>query len=197
VERGYVPIRFVLNPKQKRWDLYGPKPPLKQPRWLPRADVGPTELLLRRLHRDAHQQPLRALVDEGTHPPLVFRLQEGDLLRQLARQVSVEEVIMVGPKELTPDFKVRWAEPPPIVKLIKTALAATAGQKTSKKQQKDWVEIVLTDDEGKPVPNAKYEIKLPDGSKKTGTLDGKGKAKIQNVPSGTCTVTFPDTQGWG
>lgn len=56
-----------------------------------------------------------------------------------------------------------------------------------------WVEIELVDQDGKPFPDEKYEVELPDGRKVTGKLDSVGRAKVDGVSqSGTCKVRFPD-----
>jgi len=55
-----------------------------------------------------------------------------------------------------------------------------------------WVELELLDEEGKGVTNAKYELHLADGSVKKGTLDGSGKARVEELPPGACRVVFPD-----
>ena len=62
-----------------------------------------------------------------------------------------------------------------------------------------WIEIELVDEEGKPVPGEEYRITLPDGSTvASGTLDGKGKARVDGIDPGTCKVTFPnlDQSAW-
>jgi hypothetical protein len=56
---------------------------------------------------------------------------------------------------------------------------------------KDWVEIEHLDPDGKPVPNQKYTILLPDGSKKSGTLDANGHARVDDIPPGRIDVEFP------
>ncbi len=61
-----------------------------------------------------------------------------------------------------------------------------------------WIEIELVDEADEPVPSEKYEIKLPDGSVKKGTLDGKGFARVDRIEPGTCEITFPnlDKEAW-
>jgi type VI secretion system secreted protein VgrG len=65
--------------------------------------------------------------------------------------------------------------------------------------KKTWIEIELIDDDGNPVPGAKYEITLPDGRIYPGTLDNKGCARVDGIDPGTCQVTFPelDRDTWG
>jgi hypothetical protein len=57
---------------------------------------------------------------------------------------------------------------------------------------KDWIEIELKDENGNPVPNQRYVIELPDGSKKEGNLDENGHAKIEGIPPGAINVSYPD-----
>lgn len=89
-------------------------------------------------------------------------------------------------------------EPPPVD--ITDAFALTrdilqtmgAGKPVEQKQKKDWIEILLVDLEGKPVPNARYRITLPDGSVREGRLNEHGQAGYFKIESGECKVTFPD-----
>jgi type VI secretion system secreted protein VgrG len=72
--------------------------------------------------------------------------------------------------------------------------APTHKPKSSKeeKAKKDWIEIELVDDAGKPVPGEPYKVTLPDGSTVAeGTLDNKGFARIDNIDPGSCKVAFP------
>ena len=66
-------------------------------------------------------------------------------------------------------------------------------------EKKHWIEIVLVDEAGKPVPGEPYQITLPDGSTiADGTLDDKGFARVDHIDPGTCKVTFPnlDKDAW-
>lgn len=55
-----------------------------------------------------------------------------------------------------------------------------------------WIEIVLKDTDGKPVPNERYLLALPDGTELEGTLDGRGRARVDDIVGGVCQVSFPD-----
>lgn len=57
---------------------------------------------------------------------------------------------------------------------------------------KDWIEIQLVDDNDQPVANAAYQVKLPDGSVKTGRTDANGVARFAPIISGQCSVSFPE-----
>jgi hypothetical protein len=63
------------------------------------------------------------------------------------------------------------------------------------KKELTWVEIQLVDTAGKPVPGMTYEIKMADGSLKSGKLDGSGKARHEQIVPGQCEVRFPELDG--
>jgi len=74
-----------------------------------------------------------------------------------------------------------------------SAAAAPAAEKHQPdKAKKGWIEIVLKDEEGTPQGGARYKITLPDGTIADGTLDDKGKARVDGFESGQCKVAFPD-----
>jgi uncharacterized protein (DUF2345 family) len=54
------------------------------------------------------------------------------------------------------------------------------------------ISIELVDDDGKPVKNERFEVKLPDGTTITGFLDDNGKAMVDSPTEGQCDVSFPD-----
>jgi hypothetical protein len=59
---------------------------------------------------------------------------------------------------------------------------------------KDWIELECIDPFGEPAANAEYVLTLPDGTEKKGELDGDGRAIVEGVPPGPCSVdlTFPE-----
>jgi len=59
---------------------------------------------------------------------------------------------------------------------------------------KDWVEIYLDDETGKPMADEKYELHLPDGSKREGTLNSDGYAREEGIPPGEIAFEFPDLE---
>lgn len=64
---------------------------------------------------------------------------------------------------------------------------------------KTFIEIVLLDEDGRPVPGEAFQITLPDGRVQTGTLDRSGFARVDGIDPGTCDVQFPRIDGreWG
>ena len=55
-----------------------------------------------------------------------------------------------------------------------------------------WIEFEMVDEADEPVPGIAYEVKLPDDSVATGTLDTQGFARIDGCEPGTCEISFPD-----
>lgn len=55
-----------------------------------------------------------------------------------------------------------------------------------------WIGIKLVDQDGNPVPFARFQLKLPDGSIRIGALLADGTHTAMAVPEGNCEVTFPD-----
>ncbi|WP_414442293.1 type VI secretion system Vgr family protein [Burkholderia sp. 22PA0106] len=52
------------------------------------------------------------------------------------------------------------------------------------------LELNLTDDNLKAVPNAPYKVLFDDGTTKSGSLDGNGYAMLRDVPTGSAKVFF-------
>jgi hypothetical protein len=65
-------------------------------------------------------------------------------------------------------------------------------QPQQQKQKKDWIEIILVDMEGKPMPGVKYRITPPGGAPVEGRLNEHGQAGVYGIEPGNCKVTFPD-----
>ncbi len=67
-----------------------------------------------------------------------------------------------------------------------------------KKKKCSWIEIELIGEDGKPYPGEAYQIKCPDGSIASGTLDEKGFAHQDGLEPGPHQITFPnlDKEAW-
>ena len=97
-------------------------------------------------------------------------------------------------------FKKTVAEAPPPVE-VETAFQLTqqimqsmgVSKATEKpKEKKVWIEIILVDMEGQPVPGVKYRITPPGGAPVEGTLNQYGQAGLYQIDPGSCKITFPD-----
>ncbi|HKS16811.1 MAG TPA: hypothetical protein VJU16_05825 [Planctomycetota bacterium] len=148
-------------------------------------DPEPAEDLVRRALEDpSNRQVLRILAAEWTQPYHLVDWDDEEVDRRFIENVSRGEIRVyeVAPEE--------WAPPPPA-----PVAAPERGLKliTKKDKPKAWFAVELVDQDGEPVPNEKYKIELPDGTNREGTLDAKGKARIDGIdPAGSCKVSFPD-----
>ena len=74
--------------------------------------------------------------------------------------------------------------------ILQTLGASKAAEKP--KEKKAWIEIILVDMEGKPMPGIKYRITPPGGAPKEGSLNEHGQAGLYEIEPGNCKITFPD-----
>lgn len=71
-------------------------------------------------------------------------------------------------------------------------LCKAAGEAGDKLRLRSWIAIQLIGEDDAPIPNEKYAVILPGGTIVSGTLDDQGMARVENIPSGVCSVSFPD-----
>ena len=113
----------------------------------------------------------------GTH-----HLEDTDIVRDLAAALAAGRILAVRlPAPVLVTFDVRAGEPPP-------------GQEPEGRPRRaqNVIEIELVDTEGKPVPNERYWILLPDGTVREGRLNAEGRAYVGNLDPGECDVRVPD-----
>jgi hypothetical protein len=55
---------------------------------------------------------------------------------------------------------------------------------------KSFIEILVIDENDKPVANQRYRLKLTDGSLQEGKLDGNGRIYLNPIPAGICELVF-------
>jgi N-acetyl-anhydromuramyl-L-alanine amidase AmpD len=55
-----------------------------------------------------------------------------------------------------------------------------------------FVELEVVDLGGNPVPSEAYELDLPHGVTRTGSLDAHGKLRLEGLPPGDCTLRLPN-----
>ena len=58
------------------------------------------------------------------------------------------------------------------------------------RSETEWIEVVLTDERGGPVPGIGYKIVTSDGCEHRGYTDSLGTARLSQIPGGDCRVTF-------
>ena len=82
---------------------------------------------------------------------------------------------------------------PPLAPVSSVVAVATAPAKQQEKPiEKHWIEIILVDMEGNPMPGVKYRITPPGGAPVEGTLNQYGQAGVYQIDPGNCKITFPD-----
>jgi len=69
---------------------------------------------------------------------------------------------------------------------------ASPGKQMIRPCEATWIEIRLVDTKKNPVPNEKYQIRMPDSSLVEGALDSEGKARLEGILPGQCTICFPN-----
>ncbi|UJR83921.1 hypothetical protein [Sandaracinus amylolyticus] len=58
-----------------------------------------------------------------------------------------------------------------------------------------WLDLELLDEEGEPIADARYEVTLPSGEVRSGTLGSNGRARVDTgTERGTAHVVFPDLE---
>jgi|GEM_PF-2034463 len=82
--------------------------------------------------------------------------------------------------------------PPPPPEEKKEEPIVPVAPKKEQEQKKTWIEIMLVDMEGKPVPGVRYRITSTNGEIKESTLNEFGQAGLYQIDPGNCKVTFPD-----
>ena len=76
--------------------------------------------------------------------------------------------------------------------VARVQLVENAGSGGDKLRLRTWIEIQLIGEDDKPIPNVNYVLTLPGGATRSGTLDANGSARVEDLPAGTCKVSFPD-----
>jgi len=87
--------------------------------------------------------------------------------------------------------------PPPKLFFVVKAGEGKWGEKQESGllEVKEWLEIELADESGKPLADEEYVVKLPGGREIKGTLDKNGFARIEGVSPGDAEVEFPNQLG--
>ena len=139
-----------------------------------------------------------------------------DWLRDPAQRTSLLALYgdLVGaapylvPIEATPGLAARLAralEQGEIVALrVPGASVSGGGGGTKKDEKKDdpppakektWIRIKVIDPDDKPVAGIAYAMKVPDGSSRSGKVDGDGEADIDGIDPGMCELSLDDLDG--
>ncbi len=116
-----------------------------------------------------------------------------DKVKQAQAAFGSAEPQPVAGSPCPPPQVVKQAVPPPVAQApAPVALAPAPTRQEEKKQEKPWVEIILVDMEGKPMPGVKYRLTPPGGTPVEGILNQYGQAGLYQIDPGNCKITFPD-----
>jgi hypothetical protein len=188
---------MMFVPRHTRWLRMPGKARSPEPVWVSPRDVKPDEPGVIRMHWTA----ATFLLHDWVHDPELFRHLEamfvhlggeldptpctqGDQVAPLERAFEQERLWLWH----VPPFAVSQPAVFP-VEPIRPAPATTLA----------WIEVVLVDEQGAPVPGERCEVGLPDGSSRNARLDARGFLRLDDIPSGVCLVGFPDIDAreWG
>ncbi len=154
-----------------------PKPPPARP-----AFVSPAAMVM--LNAAQTGKAFCEICSRGTSPDLPMPVE--------AKVVPpVQEPIPAQPQ--SPGEEKSADSPPPVVsEIANQVLPPVVPAEKKQEVKKDWVEIILVDMDGKPVPNVRYKITPPGGAPQEGRLNEHGQAGLYQLESGECKITFPD-----
>lgn len=113
-------------------------------------------------------------------------VRSGPDVKRLLRRDDEEFVLVRWPPE-------RQAAPVSTSRPRERAAAAPVAAATAADvpEQLTWIGIELRDENDEPVAGAKYRVQLVDRTTRDGNLDEQGRARIEDIPEGACTVRFP------
>jgi hypothetical protein len=124
------------------------------------------------------------------------------VLEVLKRAVQEERLILLRPRKRDASSA---GDPQILAEQIAEAARARAAaasaaksgssQNSSSTNKKTWVEFELLDQKGRPVPRARYRLKVTDGSVREGSLDENGRVRVTGLDPGTCDISFLDFDG--
>ena len=101
------------------------------------------------------------------------------LKRRLERAFATGELIALALERPALGYAVRRQKPPPA-----PAPEPTPGL--------SFIGIQLVDEDGNPVPGARFQLTFPDGSTREGRLNTRGCIHVEGVTPGNCQISFPD-----
>jgi uncharacterized Zn-binding protein involved in type VI secretion len=139
--------------------------------------------------------------DDGTKATLEIWQQD---LRQSPRVIRTYHDASVQGNKVTVEWEYGYEDQPDdttstqeVKKLSApqyffTVCIADCRAKSGMLKYRDWIEIKLKDQDGNPVANEAYVLRLSNGEVRQGKLDGNGYKKEEKVPPGEFQVEFPN-----
>jgi hypothetical protein len=84
-----------------------------------------------------------------------------------------------------------------LLKIVPVSSAAVARQpamtpsQIKQMSETHWIEILVVDEDGEPVSDQQYTLRLTDGSTQEGRLDGSGRIYLSSIQPGVVEISFP------
>jgi hypothetical protein len=115
----------------------------------------------------------------GVHPPSSPQA----LVQQILREIELGWLVLEERMLERPALRARRVE-------VETNERETV--------EADWIEVEIVDPSGRPVPFVLVEIELPDGHTQRRMANENGWLRLEQIPSGECTVRLPhwDRSAW-
>jgi hypothetical protein len=145
------------------------------------------EAIARLLQEEGGLHHLRMMLAEVMPAGKAEQMPPEDVVATLADGVAAGRFVLIGFRP-RPVWSPTFAEEGP-------PAGEQAPPPEEKKEEEDWLEIELMDDGDPPQPiaGARYVVELKDGTLVEGSLDDKGKARVEGIKKGsTSKVSFPD-----
>ncbi|WP_394829015.1 carboxypeptidase-like regulatory domain-containing protein [Pendulispora albinea] len=105
---------------------------------------------------------------------------DAQVVRTILRAVDMGELLVLRPPP--PRFQARTAKEAP-------------ERPRQEPVTEDWVGLRIVDQNGRPVPGVQYRITLASGATIEGEVDSNGKARIEGLSPGPCSIACPDLDG--
>lgn len=166
-------------------------PPAARERAVDRSDPPVRQALaaaLRMADRDRLRRLLADCGDLGVH-----RLDDAEVRRRLLAALDSGRLVLC-------ECEAPSLTPPPrkVEQEVEPAAPVRPQPPRPTEEETHWIEIVLLGEDEEPLPGFKWTIELPDGELREGVLDERGRARLDDIPGGTCRVSFPelDQDAW-
>jgi hypothetical protein len=140
---------------------------------------------------------LRRLANNPFNLRVLRDMVYGDSLSRDTRDFAAERVIRQVATWLS-EGRLRLVQPSQPQYAVLAKKEAPPPEPEEEATPTSWVGIELVDQDGKPVPEMRFRLKLPDGTYKEGLTDKAGRFRINGIAEGSCTLEFPslDAEAW-
>ncbi len=148
--------------------------------------------------------PMRAEVETNEPPPMRAEVETNEPPPMRAEVETNEPPPMqaeVETKEPPPmQADVKALEPPGMAAKVEvhepTAVFPPLAPIKDAKPPVEWIEIIVTDDEDRPLAYEPFRLTLPNGSVVEDVLNPEGRLYVDNLNLGACKFSLPNRDDW-